>query len=1272
MPSPFRHLFRKTAQDFAAESAGNEDLECGHRSLVPSNNTSSGCQSSPRGVHLPAITSIPGNLLPDGEDVPHVRYNGQHGSAAQLPLTSSGLSRVIGYLPRTTCDSPTPFVAPTGPDMPSQHSLSSSDGDWTGNSGPQCRSSSVPSLAFHRSLSPRPPFDPHKHGPALQRLEAHGSLKTVPSGQWDGSAFNRSSFSWLGTQREVSEGHATKYRDSHPEQLAGQVSADTDETSNQQRVFDLSLPPVHFLANNLNQPTVLNQENLSAIVNMPNAPDVEGGQVFRKPLPSLAYPLPNLEADSSSQVVQQESHASQVSPKLHQTEHSSLNRGEIVAVVASPDLQSKNPSFERMLEHDTNGRMTGSFSVGEREKKSIAEIPAQEHARQASTIISSPIFEGIDEFLWSPATSEDGHEAPSIPHTPIPCHTPSDVLLSSSTSGIASESNRNVYDSPLPQIDVLIPAGKINLNSHTDFLSSSQQVSTVGLGESSSMLFRYSGIIMDGASSRPMSEIELKEKIRNLPEDRPKFALSMLSSMESIRQVDQSTSSEQIRGEHDPNAGPQAFPLDRVQNPSADAGPGSSQTSSSMSTHRYGGDLSGHKERSGIHMFPTSRARCHTPPLLFGKSAIRGPEKFDATLTLAPESTIARFNQNVKAVRSNESSGLPMALNSLGEQDWETISAETEAYTHPFGNIACNAKTGSSLADNSDSGNLSLSKEVHHPFRSIKSHPVMQHPAHPRHNYSFVLLKNSQTGDFVQVPQYGHASGGCLPTNNISSQLVSTISADNSYQHPSALQAEHTHPLASSSPIIRFREPSAFSNGKNCFWVRHSHLNSDSSSLGLSEDVQRVKEQQTQDLSYKTTEDVSSIPRAAVSQNQQKMGFREQSCQSSAWLSTVSEVVSSELSFPRSRDPLMKMIVRNSSKHVDSSPEQKINLDLESSLADTRSLGSNLSRSSEQMVSSPIQFPDMSLSSSRKLYEQAIQQNLKTGSQRTLASFHKSLAKSSNHEISAISTSSSKSRFRSYSACGLRPEHYKPLPRQRRSSSESYSRLMDSPSAQRAPATNLLPTDGDAQQTTCSEFLPSEPFLDLGDNNSWYSHDRKNIIERRGRQAEMDDASVDNPTTPSTAESQPFVQRGVVHTDAPIPVFDHPIYGHERPWDRFKPGPLRQRPHPKPLGPHLFQKPIARAESPHLHCITHPPTTELLERYVLLSRIYLIPSIVVPPIALVYGHGYMDSLMRLHTAGQINGFRTTEKTIALCWGYGVSAICILAVIIAIIIIPASA
>ena len=1270
MPSHFRHFLRQAGRDSVAESAGNEDLECGHRSLVPSNKTSSEYQSSPRGMHLPAIPGISGTLLPGGEDDSHVRYNDQHGSVAQLPLTPSSLSRVIRYLPRTTCDVSTPFVTPTGLEMPSQFSPSSSNGDWMGNSGPQCRSSPVPSLAFRRSLSPRPPFDPHKHGPALQKLEAHGSLKTVPSGQRNGSAFKRSSISYLANQLEVSEeGRAAKYRDSHPGQLAGQISADTDETSNVQTLFDLALPLGHFLANNPNQPVLLNRENLSAIVDLPNAPDVEGAQVVRESLPSLAYHLPNSEADRSSQVAQQKSHSSQVPSKLHQTQHSNLHRGETVAAITLPNSQSKNSSFERMSENDTIGRMRGDFSADEREKQSFTEIPAQEHAYKAPTIISSQIFEGTDEFLWSPAPSEDGQEAPSLPHAPIPCHTPSGVSLSFPTSELTSDSNPDVYNSSLPQMNVVTPAGKSNLNSHTNLLNSSQQVSTVGLGESSSELCRYSGIVMDGAS-RPMSEIELEEEMKNIPDNRPNFALNMLSSMEHIRQMSQITTSKQIRREHEPNAGSKALALDRVQNLSADAGPGSSQTSSSMSTHRYGGDLSGHKVRSEFHMLPTSRARCHTPPLLFGKSAIRGPKMSNTTSTLAPESTIARFNQNVTAVRLNKRVGLPMALNSLGEQDWETISAETKAHTHHFGNIACNTNTSSSLADNSDSGNLSLSEEVHHPFRSMNSHPVMQHPAHPRHNYSFVLLKNSQTGDFVQVPQYGHTSGGCLPNNKVRSQLVSNISADNCYQHPSPLQAEHTHPLASSPPIIRFRELSGFNHENDCVWMQHSDLSSDSSSLGLSEGVQRVKEEQTQNSSYKTTEDVSSIPRVAANQKQQNLGFREQSCQSSAWLSTVSEVMSSELSSPRNGDPLTKMTVQNSGKHVDSTSEQETNQDLESGLAEIRSQGSNLSRSWEQMVSSPTQFPDIPLSSRRKLHEQAFQQNLKIGSQRTLANFQKYIAKPSSREISAISNT--KSCYRSHSACVLRPEHYKLLKRQRRSSCESYSRLMDSPSTQRASATNLLPTDCDAQHTTFSKTLLRDPFLDLGDNDLRYHNDQRNLIEQRGRQAEVDDASIDSPTTPSTLGSQPFVRRGVVHTDAPIPIFDHPIHGHERPWDPLKPCPLRQRPHPKPLGPHLFQRPIARAESPHLHCVSHPPTTELFVRHVLLSRIYLIASMLVPPIALVYGHGYMDSLMRMHTAGQINGFRTTEKTIALCWGYGVSTICIFAIIIVIAIIPASA
>lgn len=76
----------------------------------------------------------------------------------------------------------------------------------------------------------------------------------------------------------------------------------------------------------------------------------------------------------------------------------------------------------------------------------------------------------------------------------------------------------------------------------------------------------------------------------------------------------------------------------------------------------------------------------------------------------------------------------PTVLCSLGENKWKTLSAETEADRHVFEDIISDTKTSSSLLDTSDSSNLSLLKGTPYPFRVVKV-PVLQHPAHPRHNH---------------------------------------------------------------------------------------------------------------------------------------------------------------------------------------------------------------------------------------------------------------------------------------------------------------------------------------------------------------------------------------------------------------------------------------------------------------------------------------------------------------------------------------------------------
>lgn len=1242
-------LFRKNSGDFPAKPAGNEDLECGHRSLVPQTSTASGYLSSPSRAYLPETQSIhastvPQTPTPSRQYFSQVQYNGQYGSTAQVPLTPSGPSKVVGYLPRTIYSGFPPFVGPTRliTSSQSQPSQNISSRDLVSNIGLHCRSTSISSITSHRSPSPTSPFDPDKHGQALRRLETHGSLKTIPSGQQESNALNRTSISWSEIGREIfEEDHAAGLGRSLLQRPKNQTSAGPYETVDQRSGMDFSPPLIQYLPDSVYQPDVLSQGDSPKVVNLPDPPKGEDGQTLREALPSFVFPLPNWEVDSSYQVTEQALSPCKAPANPHHALSSNSLSGESIAADASPDLWSKNQSSGKMPE--------------------------------------------IDEYLWSPAPSDDGQEAPSGPHTPVPRHAPLDALRASPISGLTSEShggfsrssdfegNEHVHsrsgssgnpcaiDSPLPHIDVLIPAGNIDLNSHSDLLSSSQHASTMGSCGSSSILLRYSGVVTDGASSRPMSETELKEELLHSLGDRAKTGLSILSSRDSSSEADHHTSSEQIRGDREPNARLEAFPLDRVRNISADAGPGSSQTSSSLSTDRYGGDPSGHKAHLGKHSLPSSRTRCPTPPLLFGKHAIREPEKSYASSMPALGNTFSRFDHNAEAVRLQETGRLPTALCSLGEQDWETVFAETEAATHAFNDIALNTKTGSSLADNSDSGTLSLSKETPYPFRGVKAYPVMQHPAHPRHNHSFVLLKNSQTGDLVRVPQYEYAPGGHLPNSNSSAQLMSRVRADSTYQHPPPLRVKHDHPFTSSPPTIGFEDLSA-TNIEDGF---------ESLSSGLSQDVLEVKEKQTQNSLYKTNQDASRVCNPVVNQNQHTMDLKEQSHQSSAWLSTVSEVTSSKPSLLGNGGTSAEMIVLNENRRVNGTPERGGNQEVGSSLADASSPGVNFSSSPAPLPSSPIHFPDTPPSLGQGSYKKAIRHGLGYGSQYRLGDFHESLARSFNREDSATSITNIEDRSRSRSVSGPRLEHRKLSPRRRRSSSESHSRLMDSPSAQKASALNPLSSDGHAQPVTSSGLLLRNPFSHSGDNDSRYDSNQHNIIERRGRQPKADDASVDDPTTPSSTESRPFVRDGVVHTDAAPPILNHPVYGRDRPWDLRRPGHPRPRPHRNPLGRPLFQRPVARTESPHLHRIPHPPTPELLDRHELLSRIYLISSMVLPPIAIVYGHGYMDGIMRFHTAGEINGFCNTKKTIALCWGYGLSAICILVIIIAMITISVS-
>ncbi|KAL6713883.1 hypothetical protein ACLMJK_008377 [Lecanora helva] len=128
--------------------------------------------------------------------------------------------------------------------------------------------------------------------------------------------------------------------------------------------------------------------------------------------------------------------------------------------------------------------------------------------------------------------------------------------------------------------------------------------------------------------------------------------------------------------------------------------------------------------------------------------------------------------------------------------------------------------------------------------------------------------------------------------------------------------------------------------------------------------------------------------------------------------------------------------------------------------------------------------------------------------------------------------------------------------------------------------------------------------------------------------------------------SHAFLHGNVVYTDVPRPVFNHPVYGAHRPWDT----PTQHRGRSQ-LRADPYERPIARVESPHLHRIRHPLTDELLQRQESLSIFWFLCFSVIPPFALMFGHGMLDGIIRYQTNGEIESFTDLSKSTARYWGY---------------------
>ena len=428
-----------------------------------------------------------------------------------------------------------------------------------------------------------------------------------------------------------------------------------------------------------------------------------------------------------------------------------------------------------------------------------------------------------------------------------------------------------------PTIDTVIPAGSLDLDPHTVWQLSSRHILPEGQ--------RFSVIMSDGTSARPMSNAELA---------------SSLSSIEAMIRigpgVDPSGSIDQSGGimaafvDHESAYSRENSNSCNSKGPQIDQGPGSSQTPSSPSTDRVMGDDSGRHGRLGFYEEPSSsrgeasvtpsrKPRCLTPPLqLLGISRTLNTETSVRSDGIS-RPTLGRSNSRLgKAMKENgvrEDGRLAHVYPlSKADNDWETVSDIKELGTGLSGEITAEGRTGSSLADNSDSASVSVPKESI-PLRQLYLHNrVLQHPANPRENHSYVLIKDNLTGKTYSLPQSQLEAGGRVPCVNATS-LRSPRTRE--YQHPVPFTANHNHPFATTPP--------PFSEVRGS--PEHVSCNKAASNYAVG-----AKPQSSQMSIYQLTNPTLNVTDGDISKSPRELSSKERSHFSSGWVSTISEATS--------------------------------------------------------------------------------------------------------------------------------------------------------------------------------------------------------------------------------------------------------------------------------------------------------------------------------------------------------------------------------------------
>lgn len=523
------------------------------------------------------------------------------------------------------------------------------------------------------------------------------------------------------------------------------------------------------------------------------------------------------------------------------------------------------------------------------------------------SFVPNPDSSQLGDYAWSPAQSEIGEDDRHATITEdLPYHHEEhdearehDSISSTDLSWLAnsdkdvpliltgrpiSSSVATATDATPLIIDTFIPTGSLNLDPGADL----QLLSRRGFPEGQ----RFSAVMSDdGTSPRPISNAELEHSLRSIE-----------AIVKSGLRISPSDSNGQggimaAFGDHESAYLRESSHTTKSKGPETDPGPGSSQIPSSPNTDRVTGIDSGRRGRIGFYDEVSSShgdassqsVRSPTPPLLYGRSAYMSPEP---SLQAEDISRPILGRNNSRLGRAMQANGVrkdgrlaqayPL---SKADHDWETISDMIEFGTGITGEITAEARTGSSLADNSDSGSLSVPNRPTPLEQLYLRNRILQHPAHPRENHSYILVKDNQTGETYSLPQSEFETGVRLPCANATSPLL--VQTRN-YQHPKPFSTSHNHPFLSTPPQISTAREFPDNAASTSFAKQHA-VTPRSRSSEMSEEDQKVRDRQAYKSIYELTNPMSDCTDNDVGKSQRELGSKEQSHFSSGWVSTISE-----------------------------------------------------------------------------------------------------------------------------------------------------------------------------------------------------------------------------------------------------------------------------------------------------------------------------------------------------------------------------------------------